>query len=185
MAKVFTELIDLWERVQVICPCLTIGIKRCGLRVVGVGFWLKVRARLFILIVSRFMRDKSSIIKTLLRVWSIGKIKPMGFKCLHTIWQKKKGRVSWVALKIDTSDAYKQVKWIFFLKKFLSKIGFHHKFVKTSLNVFPQSQALQPFMCWKMFFWRFSVYLSTILFVRRSPISCSGRGFGLIQTIMI
>jgi hypothetical protein len=52
----------------------------------------------------------------------------MAFKCIHHIKQEKDPTKSFCAYKLDLSNAYDRVDWLF-LKQMMQKLGFSRRFV--------------------------------------------------------
>ena len=53
----------------------------------------------------------------------------MAFETLHYIQNHKKGKTSFMTLKLDMSKAYDKVEWSY-MEKVLIKMGFHDRWVK-------------------------------------------------------
>ncbi|KAL5750726.1 hypothetical protein ACOSP7_025329 [Xanthoceras sorbifolium] len=57
----------------------------------------------------------------------------VGFKCLHTLRNKRRGDRGHIALKLDMSKAYDRVEWCF-LQRIMGKLGFHETWVRKVLK---------------------------------------------------
>lgn len=53
----------------------------------------------------------------------------IAYESMHTIKNKKKGKVGYCALKLDMHKAYDRVEWVF-LEKIMSRLGFHEEFIE-------------------------------------------------------
>ena len=52
----------------------------------------------------------------------------LAYESLHTIKNKKKGKWSYCAVKLDMHKAYDRIEWNF-LRNMLIRLGFHEEFV--------------------------------------------------------
>lgn len=53
----------------------------------------------------------------------------LAYECIHTIKNKKKGKVGYCAVKLDMHKAYDRVEWNF-LERMMLKLGFHGEIVE-------------------------------------------------------
>ena len=52
----------------------------------------------------------------------------VAFETLHHLRNKRKGKSSYMTLKLDMSKAYDKVEWVF-LEKMIEKLGFDNKWI--------------------------------------------------------
>jgi hypothetical protein len=57
----------------------------------------------------------------------------VAFEALHTMSGRMKGRVGYMALKLDMSKAYDRVEWDF-LEAVMKKLGFNNRWIQLTMT---------------------------------------------------